>query len=867
MPVHYQPPTQAKILKSPISNMIKYTIPLLIGALVGGFLSWNAVNQTNLYNEAVGGFADTFISLQLATDPDNGECLTTDGTNNIWSTSCGGGGGASSTIITFNDGSQENTGVPTLDFNTNFFTVTESPTDEFNIQGIVDAALASSTLNAPNWTDKYVLIASSTSAGGFAWVATSTLGITGGSSHDPVTVTDSSEIDFTLSTQNITAAIVAASIDETKLDASVNASLDLADSAAQPGDLHDAVTFAGTGTYISLSGQQITVDPITESDISDLSHYTDGDVSSYLYSSTTRTDLYTAGTGLSWTGTTLNAEVQTSDLHSAVTLSGTPDYITLSGQDIVRGTVDVSDDTNLAVGNGVTLTGDTLTVTAAGGLAQAAGGLTTTGVLEDLNTLGAVASDGQFIVGTGAGAFTYESGATALTSLGLTANGQSLVTAANYAAMRTLLDLEAGTDFYSIAAADAAFEAELDNSAGLLAALSDETGTGVAVFGTSPTITSPTLSTFFGSPCTGQEFLQDISDTGAFTCTAASGGGGGGSLSTTTEKVLAGVAGTVSYVTDEFMLGGSASTSAEFLFDYASSSMEIRGTGAATTSVLSSGAQEAVRIGEGDQNSDGGWDLVTGVEWVFKSTTAILRGAGTSAVTAISTALNWTFTGTIDFTGATVNFGAGAIDAITEIATGLKSGVDATLITGTEGTNGNLSQWNSDGDLVDASIAASNVGLANGDVWTGNHDFGGATFLEIPNGTAPTADDPGELAHDTTDNQLILDDRVIRTSEEIFKFSVPSTTPMFVSGHVKRLPRLEDGYTVTDIACDVEGGTSKVMTLFGETLTCDVDGAVDDGTISSPTVTALSFAHATTGATTGAVNYVNITVSGIYTRE
>ena len=40
-----------------------------------------------------------------------------------------------------------------------------------------------------------------------------------------------------------------------------------------------------------------------------------------------------------------------------------------------------------------------------------------------------------------------------------TANGRSLISAANYAAMRTLLDLEAGTDFYSIAAADSAFEA------------------------------------------------------------------------------------------------------------------------------------------------------------------------------------------------------------------------------------------------------------------------------------------------------------------------------------------------------------------------------------------------------------------------
>jgi|2_EtaG_2_1085320.scaffolds.fasta_scaffold05430_2 hypothetical protein len=40
-------------------------------------------------------------------------------------------------------------------------------------------------------------------------------------------------------------------------------------------------------------------------------------------------------------------------------------------------------------------------------------------VLEDLNTLGAPASDGEFIVATGAGAFAYESGATVRTSLGL----------------------------------------------------------------------------------------------------------------------------------------------------------------------------------------------------------------------------------------------------------------------------------------------------------------------------------------------------------------------------------------------------------------------------------------------------------------
>ena len=45
------------------------------------------------------------------------------------------------------------------------------------------------------------------------------------------------------------------------------------------------------------------------------------------------------------------------------------------------------------------------------------------GVLEDLDTLGAVASNGQMIVGTGTGTFAYESGATLRTSIGVDAAG------------------------------------------------------------------------------------------------------------------------------------------------------------------------------------------------------------------------------------------------------------------------------------------------------------------------------------------------------------------------------------------------------------------------------------------------------------
>mgnify|MGYP001073519853 CR=1 FL=1 len=147
-----------------------------------------------------------------------------------------------------------------------------TPTSHTHTAGDIDAEAS---------TDGYVL--TSDGAGNAAWEAS-----TGGSGHDPVTVTDSAEIDFTLTGQDITASLIASSIDETKLDASTNASLDLADSASQPGhthtasdvtdfdtevsnntdvaantaDRHDAVSIAASGgrDYVTISGtQQLTL--------------------------------------------------------------------------------------------------------------------------------------------------------------------------------------------------------------------------------------------------------------------------------------------------------------------------------------------------------------------------------------------------------------------------------------------------------------------------------------------------------------------------------------------------------------------------------------------------------------------------------
>jgi hypothetical protein len=59
----------------------------------------------------------------------------------------------------------------------------------------------------------------------------------------------------------------------------------------------------------------------------------------------------------------------------------------------------------------------------------------------------------------------------------------------------TLVDFGLAATHDTAAELDALYEAELNNSAGLAAALSDETGTGAAVFSTSPTLVTPILGT------------------------------------------------------------------------------------------------------------------------------------------------------------------------------------------------------------------------------------------------------------------------------------------------------------------------------------------------------------------------------------
>jgi len=109
----------------------------------------------------------------------------------------------------------------------------------------------------------------------------------------------------------------------------------------------------------------------------------------------------------------------------------------------------------------------------------------------------------------------------------------------------------------------------------------------------------------------------------------------------------------------------------------------------------------------------------------YHATSFILPGDANIATAAGDTACfmslasgNWLCLWYQRGTAVPLALGADSVDAITEIAAALKSGSDGTLVTGTAGTNGDLSQWNGDGDLVDGPTPPSGSIIGTTDTQT-----------------------------------------------------------------------------------------------------------------------------------------------------
>jgi len=174
------------------------------------------------------------------------------------------------------------------------------------------------------------------------------------------------------------------------------------------------VTLSGTGTYLTLVGQDIQVDPITLSDIPSL----DADLDTF--SLPANTTISTFGASLvddvdaATARTTLNVDVAGTDNSTPVTLSGTGTYLTLVGQDIQVDPIDLATDItgdlpvgNLNGGTGASAStywrGDGTWASIAGG-----GDVVGPGSSTDNQVVRFDGATGTLIQGETAGVFTYD---------------------------------------------------------------------------------------------------------------------------------------------------------------------------------------------------------------------------------------------------------------------------------------------------------------------------------------------------------------------------------------------------------------------------------------------------------------------------
>lgn len=252
-------------------------MPLIIsGGGGGGGSGTSAVDSVNTKTGIVvinpDDLVDTATTNKFVTAADKTLLGNTSGENT------GDDGTVTSVAVTGSDGIEVDSGTPITSSGTIALGVNKATMlSTLNVEDGADVTDATNVRAAGALMDdevdadiKTLLLPASTTISTFgasiiddanAADARTTLGVdeAGTDNSTDVTVTDTSEIDLTLTGQEISADIKALSIDETKLDTSVNASLDLADSAIQSGDNiselnNDSGYTTNAGTVTSVAG-------------------------------------------------------------------------------------------------------------------------------------------------------------------------------------------------------------------------------------------------------------------------------------------------------------------------------------------------------------------------------------------------------------------------------------------------------------------------------------------------------------------------------------------------------------------------------------------------------------------------------------
>lgn len=140
--------------------------------------------------------------------------------------------------------------------------------------------------------------------------------------------------------------------------------------------------------------------------------------------------------------------------------------------------------------------------------------------------------------------------------------------------------------------------------------------------------------------------------------------------------------------------------------------------------------------------------------------------------------------------------------------------------------------------------------------------------LAIPQGTAPVVDAAGEIAVDTTDDQLIYYGGAKRVIPYKFTWCKTIEDPVDADDNIT-LFALPKAWTATNVYCNTTGSsTPQSAIVLGdgtnsfESITCDDDGATDDGSITNAAFTANEPVEIDFGAPSGTVDWCMVCVSG-----
>ena len=172
-----------------------------------------------------------------------------------------------------------------------------------------------------------------------------------------------------------------------------------------------------------------------------------------------------------------------------------------------------------------------------------------------------------------------------------------------------------------------------------------------------------------------------------------------------------------------------------------------------------------------------------------------------------------TFPNSDQTVGVATSAAADAIDAITEIAAGLKTGSDVKLVTGTAGTDTYAAVWNGEGDLV-AAAGPPAVGGGGGSLGSltaveavsGVVTIGAANFIDV-DGQGSAADDITEFAGSVVGDVIVV---MASTPAGAYSITIKDGTYLLLQGD---FIMNTIGDTIT-LVCTIAGANETYAELF-----------------------------------------------------